>query len=214
MKKPNQNPHVCGYGWGEISVIQRLIDQRNDFPYIKRSPANSSHGMVTGVFGQPILSTGWCLEPLTGYDPMTFWLQIKCSTNWATEAIWVGSDAFCLPRPRRCGMFQPRAYRDTIQSRGRSEIRTHGTFRYGGFQDRWIKPLSHSSLYNCIRYGVRTRASAVKGQRVNRFTNRTCTFRIFSVNIRHTYTRATFFTIDLNLLREYQTTIPSACLGV
>jgi hypothetical protein len=25
----------------------------------------------------------------------------------------------------------------------------------------------------CIRYGVRTRASAVKGQRVNHFTNRT-----------------------------------------
>lgn len=30
----------------------------------------------------------------------------------------------------------------------------------------------HIPLF-CIRYGVRTRASAVKGQRVNHFTNRT-----------------------------------------
>ncbi len=31
-------------------------------------------------------------------------------------------------------------------SGGRGEIRTHGRFHVGGFQDRWIKPLSHSSF--------------------------------------------------------------------
>ena len=28
---------------------------------------------------------------------------------------------------------------------GRCEIRTHGTLRFGGFQDRWFKPLTQPS---------------------------------------------------------------------
>ena len=29
---------------------------------------------------------------------------------------------------------------------GRCEIRTHGTLRFGGFQDRWFKPLTQPSI--------------------------------------------------------------------
>ena len=107
--------------------------------------------LSTGAKGTPwyavqVGSVVCTIEPLAGYDPATCKLQIYCSTNWATEAIWVGSDAFCLPRPRRCGMFQPRAYRDTIQLQRKGRVSNPRNFlKFGAFQVLWFKPLTHPS---------------------------------------------------------------------
>ncbi len=31
------------------------------------------------------------MEPATGFEPVTCWLQISCSTNWATPALYFSS---------------------------------------------------------------------------------------------------------------------------
>ena len=35
------------------------------------------------------IELGYYLEPVIGVEPTTSWLQVKCSTNWATRAICI-----------------------------------------------------------------------------------------------------------------------------
>ena len=39
------------------------------------------------------------MVPKTGIEPVTYWLQVSCSTNWAISAIMVGDERLELPTP-------------------------------------------------------------------------------------------------------------------
>ena len=95
MKKPNQNPHVCGYGWG-CCWLYNGCSSDTLLSHAAGCPVGSSDGLSTGAIPADAIDRGakgtpWyavqvgsvvcTIEPLAGFKPATCKLQIYCSIN-------------------------------------------------------------------------------------------------------------------------------------
>ena len=105
------------------------------------------------IYSPPRLATSLPLQgmvPAKGVEPSTYWLQVSCSTNWATPAnIWwrmTGSNR----RPPACKAGALPA-----------ELILHDL----------VKCYKLFCFINGDPYGIRTRVTAVKGRCLNHLTN-------------------------------------------
>ena len=99
---------LCTEG-GSQSVYRFYVDVKQKTPKLIRVLMYSRRDLNPHAQKEHRILSPACLpfhhssidERETGFEPATPTLARSCSTNWATFAIWVGSEAFCQPRPRR-----------------------------------------------------------------------------------------------------------------
>ena len=73
----------------EIDIKKRLVETSRFFGgggWIRTTEARRNRFTVCPLW--PLGNSSICMELVMGLEPATCWLQISCSTNWATPACY------------------------------------------------------------------------------------------------------------------------------
>ena len=85
-----------------LTVLETSILPLNYAPKMVEGDGFEPPNPKERIYSPPRLATSLPLQgmmPAIGVEPTTYWLQVSCSTNWATPAYMVEDDGLEPPTP-------------------------------------------------------------------------------------------------------------------